>query len=128
MPYSTKYRGKKEYLLVYAELINAARCRGSLTYPEVAEVMGLPLSGNHMGKEVGQLLGEISQEECEQGRPMLSVLVYNVHGLPGGGFFDLARELGKLQAGTAEGEERFLEQERDAVYATWRRRPKPPVE
>ena len=39
MTYSAKHRGKKEYLLVYAELINAARCRGSLTYAEVAEVM-----------------------------------------------------------------------------------------
>lgn len=127
MPYSIKYKGKKEYLLVYAELINAARYRGSLTYPEVAEVMGLPLTGNNMGKEVGQLLGEISQEECEQGRPLLSVLVHGVHGLTGGGFFDLARDLGKLQATTAEAEAQFLERERNAVYATWRRIPHPPV-
>jgi hypothetical protein len=81
-----------------------------------------------MGKEVGQILGEISQEEFEHGRPMLSVLVYNVRGLTGGGFFDLARELGKLQATTPEAEAQFLEQERNAVYATWRKIPHPPVE
>ncbi len=36
-----RYRGKKEYFLVYAEMINAAKYRGTVTYQEVAQIMGL---------------------------------------------------------------------------------------
>ena len=56
-----KYRGKKEYSLVYTELITAAKYRGTVTYQEIAQIMGLPLSGNHMSREVGWVLGEISE-------------------------------------------------------------------
>jgi len=122
-----KYRGKQEYLLVYAELINAARHRGTLTYQEVAEIMGLPLRGSHMGAETSRLLGEISQEEHEHGRPMLSALVVSTAGSPGAGFFHLARHLGKLQVATPAEEQPFWEQEKEAVYAAWKTVPKPPV-
>jgi hypothetical protein len=126
--YPPKYRGKQEYLLVYAELINAARHRGTLTYQEVAEIMGLPPRGHHMGAETSHLLGEISQEEHEHGRPMLSALVVSsVDGSVGSGFFGLARDLAKLQGTTPAEERRFWEQGRDAVYAAWKRVPKPPV-
>ena len=66
-----KYSGSKEFLLVYSALISAARLRGTVTYQEVAKIMGLPLRGSHMGKEVGHLLGEISEREHLNGRPML---------------------------------------------------------
>ena len=69
-----KYRGSKEYLLVYCELIKAARYKGTTTYQAIAEIMGLPLRGSHMGREVGKILGEISEDELNQGRPMLSAI------------------------------------------------------
>ncbi|HEX8906918.1 MAG TPA: hypothetical protein VF771_18855, partial [Longimicrobiaceae bacterium] len=72
MAYSEKYAGSKEFLVVYAELIRAAQYRGVTTYQHVAAVVGLPPQGSHMGKEVGQLLGEISHAEERAGRPMLS--------------------------------------------------------
>ena len=37
------HRGTKAYLLIYAELITAARYRGTVTYQELAELVGLPL-------------------------------------------------------------------------------------
>jgi len=37
-----KYRGTKLYHLVFNELITAARYRGTVTYQEIAKMMGLP--------------------------------------------------------------------------------------
>ena len=106
---------------VYTELTLAARYRGTLTYQEVAAMADLPMSGNHMGREVGLLLGEISEEEHRQGRAMLSALVTTANGKVSKGFFDLARELGLLAGDDPAAEERFLDQQRAAIYAFWKR-------
>ncbi len=117
---STKYRGTKEFLLVYSELINAARRRQTITYQEVADLMGLPSSGHHMGSETGHLLGEISEDEHGSERPMLSAIaISSVTGMPGPGFFKLARELGRLSDVSPDGERMFWEKEKDTVYSTW---------
>ena len=118
---SDKYRGKPVYFLVYCELLTAARYRGTVTYQEIAQIMGLPLKGSYMGKEVGHLLGEIAEDEFGQGRPMLSAVAVGVSGKPGPGLFSLAREFGKLGGESNEEEGRFWEAERDACYLTWRR-------
>ena len=102
-----KYRGTKEHCLVYRELITAARYRGTITYQEIAAIMDLPMVGSHMGREVGHLLGAISEDEHVQGRPMLSAVAVGVSGQPGDGFFALARELGKLQDDSTDGRRRF---------------------
>jgi hypothetical protein len=52
-----KCRSTKEYFLVYRVLINAARNRGTVTYQDIAEIMGLPLAGNYMGQQVGYMVG-----------------------------------------------------------------------
>jgi len=90
-----QYRGSKEYQLVFAELITASKYRGTLTYQEVAKLLGWPLTGQYMGTEIGRILGEISEDEASNGRPMLSAIVTTVEGYPGPGFFELARQLGK---------------------------------
>ncbi len=116
-----KYRGKKEYLMTISELINAARYSGTTTYQEIALIAGLPLRGSHMGREVGQILGEIAEDEVSQGRPMLSAIVVGVNGKPGEGLFSLAKEFGKLTDESEEGKQKFYEQEQKACYDTWRR-------
>lgn len=117
-----KYRGSKEYLLVYAELIQAARYRGMTTYQAIAEIMDLPLTGNYMSRETGHMLGEIAEDEFNKGRPMLTaVAVSSTTGIPGDGFFGLARDLDRLKGTSEEMEHRFWEQEKEAVYATWQR-------
>ena len=75
-----------------------------------------------MAAEVGQMLGEISQDELDHGRPMLSAIVVGVRGSPGPGFFDLARECGKLQDDSREREQRFWADEKEAVYTAWQKR------
>jgi hypothetical protein len=117
--FKPKYRGTKEYQLVYSELISAARYRGKITYQEVAAIMGLPLTGSHMGAETGHMLGEISEEEVRHNRPMLSAIAVTNEGAPGGGFFTWAQDLGRLKDNTEEGKKRFWEQEKKEVYETW---------
>lgn len=115
----SKYRGKTVYYHVHAELVRAAQYRGITTYQDLALIMALPLSGSHMGKQTGQILGEIVEDEVNAGRPMLSAIAVGVNGKPGLGFFTLARELGKLSGGEDEGA--FWEAERDRVYEAWKR-------
>lgn len=123
---SKEIHGSKEYCLIYADLITAARYRGTVTYQEIAEMIGLRTFGANMGQQIGRYAGEISKEEVKYGRPMLSAILVTVGGKPSSGFYDLARELGKLQGDSNEAEEAFFHQERQAVYATWKRAFTPP--
>jgi hypothetical protein len=113
-----KYRGTKAYALAYAELVTAAKYRGTVTYQEIAKLLGWPVVGNWMGKEIGQLCGEISEDEVTDGRPMLSAIVVNTMGTPGPGFYALARQLGRL-ADDAD-EKKFWQDERQSVHDTWK--------
>lgn len=117
-----KYRGSVKYHLVFCELIRAARYGGLTTYQAIAQLMGLPLKGSHMGKEVGQILGEIAEDEMKQGRPMLSAVAVGVSGSPGPGYYSLARQLGKLESESDEDAPDFWQQELDEVYAVWSRK------
>ena len=70
-----------------------------------------------MGREVGQVLGEISRNEVECGRPMLSALVVGTNGIPGEGFRNYATELGRWDG---EGDWKdFWHSELKEVYQTW---------
>lgn len=120
-----KYRGTVAYQLVYAELVAAARYRGVTTYQAIAQLIGLPLKGAHMGAELGHVLGEISEDELKQGRPMLSAIAVGVDGVPGSGFFVWARQLGRLASDRPEDELPFWVEEKEAVYETWKRVFKP---
>jgi hypothetical protein len=115
-----RYRHQKIYHFVYHELVMAARYRGVVTYQELAKLMGLPMSGNYMSMEIGHILGEISDDEVAYGRPMLSALAVGVSGEPGDGFFNLAKELDRLQDDSKEARQRFWEQEKQAVYEAWK--------
>jgi hypothetical protein len=115
----SQYRGTREFLLVYCALIRAAQQRRLLYYKEVAQLLGIHPAGHHMARQVGQVLGEISENEHRAGRPMLSAIAVNEAGIPGEGFFKLARRLGKLATQDARAEEQFLNSERNSVYATW---------
>lgn len=112
-----KYRGSIEYALVYSELITAARYRGTVTYQEIAKMMGLALSGNYMQSLIGQVLGEIAEDEVMRGRPMLSAIAVGVNGKPGPGLYTLAKELGRLNN---QADEDFWVSEKKALYQTWK--------
>ncbi len=115
----SRYRGSQEFLLVYCKLIAAAQQSGEVPYKDVATILHIETPGHHMAREVGQILGEISEDEHKAGRPMLSAVAMGVNGLPGEGFFTLARKLGKLSATAADQELQFWKNERQKVYDTW---------
>jgi hypothetical protein len=118
-----RYRGTTQYQLVFAELVTAARYRGLTTYQAVADLLGIRKPGGHMAMETGSVIGEISEDEVALGRPMLSALVVQAEShRPGPGFYSWARQLGRLQSDRPEDELPFWEQERQAVYETWKRR------
>jgi hypothetical protein len=117
-----QYRGSREYSLIFAELITAARYRGTVTYQALAELVGLPLQGNYMGRALGEYLGAISEDEVRvHGRPMLSAIAVTTSGTPGEGFFGLAKDLGKLMSDHPAERQAFWDAERNAVYTTWQR-------
>jgi len=116
----SKYRGNKLYDLVYAKVASTANNGGPpIFYKEVYEMMGLK-PGNNAAKQAGHILGEISEDAHQVGKPMLSAIVVNkAKGFPGPGFFVLAKALGKLhQNATGEQEIEFWKHERDKVFST----------
>jgi hypothetical protein len=119
MQVKSKYRGTVNYFLVMAELVRAAQYRGVTTYQDIAVIMGLPITGSHMAKETGHILGEVSEDEAKANRPMLSALAVSVKLKPSPPFFDLARSLGRLAR--EQDEEAFLEEEQCKLYDVWRR-------
>lgn len=115
----SQYRGTREFLLVYSALIQAAKDHRLVYYREVAVLIGVPPTGHHMARQVGQVLGEVSEDEHRAGRPMLSAIAVSESGFPGDGFFKLARQLGKLAESTGSAEQEFLRLEQRQVYARW---------
>ncbi len=116
-----KYKNSIKYYKVYSDLICAARNKITLTYVDVARVMEIRESGNHMGAETGHLLGEISENEHDNDRPMLSAIAIKTNSnRPEEGFYTLACQLGKLgEDATVEEKRSFWKDERDQVYKKW---------
>lgn len=104
--------------MVYHILMEAARKRELVTYPEVCEHLGFSIDVSDHKKRLNEILCGISREEHRNGNPMLSaVVVQKDDRKPGKRFFELASELGKH---TADGkEEEFFEAECQQVYSKW---------
>ena len=112
-----KYFGTEIFLKVYYKLIRTAQKKGTIYYGDVAGTMRLPIRGEHMAREAGQILGEISEWEHNEGRPLLSAVVIRQDiGMPGDGFFKLARQLGKFQG---QSEQDFWHNELRDVHNMW---------
>ena len=78
-----------------AAMIDRAKLRGMITYSDlVAKIEAVKFSAHDT--RLFHLLGEISIEENDLGRGMLSVVVVHKHGdmQPGPGFFLLGQHLG----------------------------------
>ena len=73
----------------------SSRINQTISYSKLAEMVR-SISFDAHDHSFHALLGEISEEEQENGNGMLSVLVVHKNGpqMPGTGFFELARELG----------------------------------
>jgi len=79
-----------------AAMIQRAKVRGMISYSElVKEIKSIGFAAHD--QRLFHMLGEISEEEAEAGRGMLTVLVVHKTGdmQPGPGFFELAEGLGR---------------------------------
>ena len=116
-----RYRGTREYALAYSALIAAAHNIEMLTYEGIARLTGLPQRGAAMAGLVGQLLGEISEDEVNWKRPMLSALVVEKNtGQAGTGFFNIAIKLNRLSKTSKSARKEFLAKEKRALYEFWK--------
>lgn len=74
-------------------LIEKAQNQETTTYEDLAIALGLPSTGNALGKVLGKILGEVNTWAMVRGQPYLSSLVVRKsgedQGLPGQGFWDL---------------------------------------
>jgi len=105
----------------------AARPSPTISYSELGTQLR-PIAFEPDSKAFHQMLGEISSEEDDAGRGMLSVLVVHKDGdmRPGPGFFSLAADRGELPRALGEGKEAFRRLDvlsrRDAAASGRRRR------
>jgi hypothetical protein len=78
-----------------AILIERSKAAGTITYGElVGRMQSVPLEPQ--GYALHHMLGDVSRAEEAAGRGMLTaIVVLQDNGMPGDGFFALARELGR---------------------------------
>ncbi len=102
---------------IYERLKEVARRKVIVYYHEIAPLAGLDMSNPAHRNEIADILGEISRYDVMKGRPMLSaVVVLKETGMPGKGFFTLARELKRFK-GTDQNA--FFVSELGQVHSTW---------
>ena len=102
---------------IYDKLKEVARAKRTITYKELATVLGLDWNKDY-GKcrQIFPVLGAVSTSEVEQGHPMLSALAVRQDGTPGSGFYVLAQDLGRYHG---KNERSFWIEERDEVWHFW---------
>ena len=79
-----------------SHLAERARLRGQMTYSDLVNKI-TAANFEPYSKALAELLGEISREEAEAGRGMMTAIVVKKVGdmEPGPGFFELAKSLGR---------------------------------
>jgi len=106
---------------IRSKLVSCARRRHPITYSELTQsLQTFRLAPND--PRLFRLLGEISVEEDEQGRGMLSVLVVHKGGdaWPGEGFFELAVQRGR-DVRTDRAREKVYADEMARVLDVWKK-------
>ena len=97
-------------------LVERAKVRGMIPYSELVEkISTIELEPNSYA--LAAMLGEVSTEEAAADRGMLSVLVVHKVGdmQPGPGFFELAKELGRVTSDILK----CLVEELKKVHRVW---------
>ncbi len=100
-------------------LVPVARRGTTVTYSEaVSNLSTVHLTGDSTAFHV--LLGDVSRASFDAGAPLLSaVVVAKDSGQPGGGFYDLARELGFDVPDEPAAESMFWGAHLDEVHRWW---------
>lgn len=81
--------------------------------------LGLNMDIKHEKQLLGEILDEISEEEFEAGRPLLSALVQDKRNGQGDRFFKLCETLGMGEWKELKKDEEFRQKHIDACYEFW---------
>lgn len=81
--------------------------------------LGLNLEIKHEKQLLGEILDEISEEEHEEGRPLLSALVQDKRNGQGDRFFKLCESLGLGEWKELKKDEEFRQKHIDACHEYW---------
>ena len=112
----------QKHLIVYAK-------RGqTVSYDSINRLIGSPytLTNSYERHQLGEELGDVSQFELSQGRPLLSsICVKQDDEMPGKGFFEMAAELedgegNKLFDPSKESKKKYLKREQEKVFEYWK--------
>lgn len=107
---------------IYDLLVAVARGQGRTTYGDlVHDVRSIHLEPD--SRAFHAMLGDVSRRSFDDGGPLLSaIVVLKDEQRPGGGFYELARQLGFDVAEDEGAELRFFGEQLAAVHDWWRRR------
>lgn len=107
---------------IHGRLVRLAQARRTVSFDEIAAMVGPDARGRLSPSRTMKALSEISTYEHSRGRPMLSVLVLHREGSsPGPEFFALARSLGRYSGDDEASERKFVETEVESVWDQWRK-------
>jgi len=101
--------------IVYRRLVKAAKARTTVTFAELGEAADLAIEDTDERKILELILDHVADQEEAEGRPLLSVLVADASGRPGGG---LARYVRRKNIPVAN-DVTFFADELHHVYAYW---------
>lgn len=109
---------------VYERLIAAAKTdEDFVLYPEVIQLAGLGhLTGDALSRALGRLFFAVSEQDwaADPKRPMLSAVAVSLTTMtPSGGFYALARDMGKLHSTDEKQELAFWLQELRLLRQYW---------
>jgi hypothetical protein len=106
-----------------AALADCARTKTLISYGDLMQrISSISFQTPH-DRRLPQFLAEISTEEAQAGRGMMTAMVVSMdrEGRPGRGFFKLAKRLGY----DVSDPEKFWREEVNRVFASWENRSKP---
>ena len=106
---------------LYVQLQEVAGNESLTTYQEAGDVVELDMDNPLDRNTIAAMLDEINKYEASQGRPMLSAVVVHAgeDNMPGRGFFECARGLGKPVSRDRLAEIGFWAKEVRRVYEYW---------
>ena len=116
VPYTPEHERVREVL------IQVASRKGTISYTELIRraKLKLDMSIPYDRGLLGHILGDISWNECVEGRPMLSsVALHAGDSKQGGGFFDLAEEIYDIDIDTDDKEWVFGMEEMNKTHDFW---------
>lgn len=111
-----------DHMLLKEALVEVARNRGTITYGEIAPLLGLNTRLSCDRTRLMRVLHSVCGGEKDCGMPLLgAVVVAKATGIPGKGFFAFSRELGFYadSDNTGEAAREYHRQELRRVHDAW---------